>query len=109
MKAQAPASVIKIQEEEIRKVESPENPDKSPKTSFEQKKDMTFNQTRELQYKTGKPPLPKRDDSEGEEKMHTARDRSSGSNPGITPRDRVQARDSNASAVFKTAQNDYKK
>ena len=43
-KAQAAASVIKIQEEEIRKVESPENTDKSPKTtSFEQKKDMTFN------------------------------------------------------------------
>lgn len=61
------AQEAKIPEEEVRNSES-------PKSTFDHRKDMTFNNPRELQYKNGKPPLPKRDESEGEGRLYTARD-----------------------------------
>ena len=97
MKFQA-AQEAEILEEQVR------NPE-SPKSTSDQKKDMTFNHTRELQYKNAKPPLPKREESEGEGRLYTARDHSAG-HLGFTPRDRNTGRDSNVSAVYKTAHND---
>jgi len=83
-------------------------PESDPSPTYDKRKDMTFKPSIDAAKPSGKPPMPKRDESDGEEKMHTARDTQS--NNGFTPRTRPPVRaDDLSNQIFKTARDEFKR